>query len=224
MKNFLILIFSLFVCLIPRLLKGQQQQMSDSATIETVRIQGYLFIEGHHENIRGGSDIPRKFLFIPLEKFKEESFYSVYQQECRPIHNDLFIPTSFMESGRVVGLNTFLRRALNSPLQLEWENSVNDAFEDYLFQQSVFFKVKDSNKELHITFIDGIWGKFSVPSKYFYSSYIEGYNMSRLKKLDNRANSYEYYYLLETKCFSPVVFINDDSLVKVKAIEDSDKQ
>ncbi|TJZ49892.1 hypothetical protein FAZ15_21965 [Sphingobacterium olei] len=211
MKNFLI--FNLLVSLIPLLSKGQQR--SASATTETIRIQGYLFIEGHHENIREGSDIPRKFLFIPSEKFKEESFYSVYQQECRPIHNDLFIPTSFMESGRVVGLNTFLRRALNSPLQLELENSVNDSFEDYLRQQSVFFKVKGSNKELNVTFIDGVWSKVIVPFKYSNSTYIERYNMSRLKELDNKTESYEYYYLLETKSFSPVFFVNDDSLFKV---------
>lgn len=212
MKIFLI--FNLLICLIPPLLKGQQ--MSDSATIEKVRIQGYLFIEGQHETIRTGSDIPRKFLFIPLEKFKDKSFFLVYQNECLPVHNDLFIPTSFMEGYKRAGLNSFLRRSLNSSLQLEWEGAVNDAFEDYLCQQSVFFKVKDSNKELHITFIDGVWGKFSVPSKYFYTSYIEGYNMSRLKKLDNIGESYEYYYLLETNCFSPVFFVNDDSLVKVK--------
>lgn len=39
--------------------------------------------------------------------------------------------------------------------------------------------------------------------------------MTRLKKLENRAEFYEYYYLLETKSFSPVIFINDESLVKV---------
>ena len=211
MKNFLI--FSWLVCLVPFALKGQQKIAFSS--IDTLRIQGYLIIEGHHEIIRKGSDIPRHFLFIPLAKFKNESFFSVYQKESQAINSDLFIPTSFMEKIKLVELNSFLRRTLNSPLQLDFENSVNDSFEDYLSRQSVFFKIKDSNKELTITFIDGVWGKVIVPSKHSGSTYIEEYNRSRLKKLDNRAGFYEYYYLLETKSFSPLVFITDDSLVKV---------
>ncbi|WP_293917913.1 MULTISPECIES: hypothetical protein [unclassified Sphingobacterium] len=211
MKN--LFIFYLFICSIPLTVTGQQKE--SSFAVEKVRVQGYLIIEGQQETIRKGSDIPRKFTFVPLKKFKDESFFSVYQRECQPVHNDLFIPTSFMEEIKSVEINTFLRKALNSPLQLEWEDCVNNSFEDYLNQQSVFFKVKDSNKELSITFIDGIWGKVIVPFKYSGSTYMERYNMTRLKKLENRAEFYEYYYLLETKSFSPVIFINDESLVKV---------
>ncbi|UIR57795.1 hypothetical protein LZQ00_08235 [Sphingobacterium sp. SRCM116780] len=209
MKNYII--FFLFSFLIPVFASGQKLDSIDFT--KKMRIQGYLIIEGNHEVLKEGSDIPRKFLFIPIEKLKNENFSSIYKQEKEPSHTDLFIPTSFLEKMKVIELNAFLKLALQSPLRLKIEEIVNDCFENSLRNNGTFYRLKDSTKELSIIFIDGIWGKVSVPSKYLSRSNIEGYNMSRLKVNETL---YDYYYLLETKSFSYLNYINDRSLIKIE--------
>ncbi len=181
-----------------------------TSELDTVRKQGYLLI-GTDESEKL-SDIPTKFLFIPLENMEERIDLS-YTKNNQPNYNDLYIPTPyFYDDNDLFELNFYIKKFINAETKINLNQKIVPTI-DMIRQCDNLYRFKE-NLAQHITtfkivYLDGIWVKLKVPKKEALPI-SAGYNETRLNKKDN--NYLEYYFLIETKAISYTILFTDNSI------------
>jgi hypothetical protein len=203
MRQYIFIILSFF-CI------SVYSQEAGNSESDTIRKQGYFIIETNDLNT--SSDIPFKFLFIPMEGV-DSNLETSYFKNSQSIHKDLFIPTPYIINGNeLTGVNSFIKKFTNTKSNIKLNQELV-SIDDLLTKTSKSFKFKGdlvkSSKSFKVIYLDGIWIKIKIPKKNS-SLFLEEYNRIRLDKKVNEC--YEYYFLIETKAISYDVLFRDSSI------------
>ena len=203
MKQYIFIILSFFSMSV-------YSQEAVNIKLDTIRKQGYFIIETNDLNTK--SDIPFKFLFIPIESI-DSNLETSYFKNSQPIHKDLFIPTPYIISGdELTGINSFIKKFTDTKSNIKLNQELV-SIDELLIKTSKSYRFKGdlvkSSKNFKVVYLDGIWVKIKVPKKNS-SLFLEEYNKLRLDK--NEKNCYDYYFLIETKAISYDVLFTDKSV------------
>lgn len=203
MKQYIFIILSFFSISV-------YSQEAGNTKSDTIRKQGYFIIETNDLNT--SSDIPFKFLFIPMEGI-DSNLETSYFKNSQSIHKDWFIPTPYTINGdELTGINSFIKKFTNTKSNIKLNQELM-SIDDLLIKTSKSYRFKGdlvkSSKKFKVVYLDGIWVKIKVPKKNS-SLFLEEYNKVRLDR--NEKNCYDYYFLIETKAISYDVLFTDKSI------------
>jgi hypothetical protein len=178
---------------------------------DTIRQQGYLLVgTDQHGKL---SDITTKFLFIPSVNM-DKSLKLSYTNYVKPNFKDLYIPTPYIYDTNDLSLvNFFINKFVNKETKVKLNQEILSTRELLNNSKNLFKFVENSNntiiKHFKIYYIDGLWVKLKIPTK-FNIPITAMYNETRLNKEANKC--LEYYFLVETKVISYDVLFTDDSI------------
>lgn len=184
-----------------------------TSQLDTIRQQGYLIMGTNGTGKL--SDIPLKFLFIPIESMEKNMKLS-YIKNSQSNYNDLYIPTPYMLNKNELGdMNFYIKKFISTETKIELSQEIVPTI-DMLNQCDNLYKFKkdlEQIKTFKIVYLDGLWVKLKVPKKKALPI-SASYNETRLNKKDNKC--LEYYFLIETKAISYDILFTDSSIEIVK--------
>lgn len=168
-----------------------------SKKLDTIRKQGYLIIK---DNLMKNSDIPREYLFIPLEKMQDSKI--LFEKILGSLTSEIFLISPFIED---ISSSTVFNVALSKA------TDYNYVFKKKSIKASEIFNKINSTcyvdgYNYRVMFLDGIWINTRIKKRY--SNYFsEHYN---LKTLDPNLDEYMFNFLIGIKSYSINLIFEDN--------------
>ncbi|MEW7291266.1 hypothetical protein [Aquimarina sp. 2304DJ70-9] len=185
---------------------------------ETVRVQGYLFIQtslkedivSNDGTINIPIDNPKSYFFAPLKSISS-SLKETIEALGVPKNSFLYLPLTLTESQKSIEFTNFgLRKFLK-------DNSIkiSQLNENKIFhkKEKTIIKVigdKVPKRVYEVVYIDGVWEKYKVPFKWTETLSIGRYRSNSLDK--NHKDGYDYYFLKDINVISYKLDIKENEI------------